>query len=339
MKAVVYSGHRSFAIVERQLPILEPDCATVRVLRCGITDAELNTYLGNNPLVAVNRIPGHQICGIVTDVHDYGRRELIDRAVVVDPIVSCGKCARCIEGLTNRCENMEIIGTHRDGGYAEYICVPVRSLHVLPNKGSCENFSLACCLATAIHVVSRVDWSRARSIGIWGADTIGILVGTLLSSRGGLRFSIIDANPYRLNIARSFGLPIWEISSCDWDTTAIQTLCDGEDCPDTVIGNFGSPQQIGLAARMVVRGGQIIVLGGSCREVGDSLSPTVEKELTVTGCSFYTGQEFRQSLETITAGKFEYRTLVTHRLPIEGIMEGIHILEEVTERMHLLVSM
>jgi threonine dehydrogenase-like Zn-dependent dehydrogenase len=50
--------------------------------------------------------------------------------VMIQPGVSCGHCAQCLAGRDNMCDEYDIIGYRRDGGYAELVAVP--GVNVIP---------------------------------------------------------------------------------------------------------------------------------------------------------------------------------------------------------------
>lgn len=58
----------------------------------------------------------------------------IGQKVVVSPGLSCGVCAMCLSGRDNLCRHYRIMGENAQGGYAEYVAVPVRNLAPYPER-------------------------------------------------------------------------------------------------------------------------------------------------------------------------------------------------------------
>ncbi len=54
--------------------------------------------------------------------------------VAVIPYVACQQCPACKSGRTNCCEKISVIGVHQDGGFSEYLSVPVAG-NILPADG------------------------------------------------------------------------------------------------------------------------------------------------------------------------------------------------------------
>src|SRR5437762_6318385 len=95
------------------------------------SDVCSSDLMGNGPAGVVAAL-GPQVEGV-----DEGQR------VVVSNNVSCGNCKYCRIGRETLCSGLNnhrggMIGAHRDGGYAEFVCVPARNLVPLPDTVSFE---------------------------------------------------------------------------------------------------------------------------------------------------------------------------------------------------------
>ncbi|MDB5368514.1 MAG: zinc-binding alcohol dehydrogenase family protein, partial [Roseomonas sp.] len=91
----------------------------------GLCGSDLNTYRGLNPLVALPRIPGHEIGGEILSAGDAMPAEYAPgRRVIVMPYTHCGQCTSCRKGRTNACRHNRTLGVQQDGGLAEEIVLP-----------------------------------------------------------------------------------------------------------------------------------------------------------------------------------------------------------------------
>src|SRR2546430_3883506 len=140
------------------LDVPEPDPVPgdvlVQVRAAGICGSELHGArrpgFRKPPLIM-----GHEFAGVSAD----------GTAVVINPILSCGRCAECQRGLRNVCRNREIIGVHRAGGFAERVAVPASALRPLPPGLSWEAAALVEPAANAAHA-----WNQAGgALGAPGA--------------------------------------------------------------------------------------------------------------------------------------------------------------------------
>ncbi|WDR03559.1 alcohol dehydrogenase catalytic domain-containing protein [Devosia algicola] len=107
--------------------------ALVEVKAAGVCAGDLYIYKGNNPYVVYPRVGGHEIAGVVSALGPGASGHPIGQRVVVEPFIGCGKCYACRVGKSNCCSNLQIIGIHRDGGFADYVVAPIDRLHPIPD--------------------------------------------------------------------------------------------------------------------------------------------------------------------------------------------------------------
>jgi len=135
MKAVRFHAHGGPEVLKLE-EIPEPRIAQnqvlVRIKSCALNHLDLWLRKGlpgvKGPLP---HIPGCDIAGEVAAVGELCTRVKVGEPVVISPGISCGQCARCLEGRDNLCPSYQIIGGYGlDGGYADLIAVP--EVNVLP---------------------------------------------------------------------------------------------------------------------------------------------------------------------------------------------------------------
>jgi len=335
MKAGVYKGYRSLKIEERDVPLLLPGHALIKVSCCGLSNNDIDAYYSKIPTVIPPRILGHEICGTVEKVYDLNNHaNLLNKKVVVDPIIYCGHCLKCKKGITNHCENIEIIGFDRDGGLAEFVQVPTQNLYPVSQEDELEGFTIACSLAKAMHTVSKIDLRNSSNIIILGANTIGILCGLLLIEKHGHRVDIADNNNFRLNIARSLGLSC--VGDREHNLNNILWKRD-KDGADVIIDVSGESSYLCMAARLVKVLGKIVLVESKPRKITFDFITIMQKEVTIVSSYMYTKKDFNNSVEEISKKKKVYYDFITQRLPMEGILEGMRILENIVERMGVII--
>ncbi|MGE9805074.1 alcohol dehydrogenase catalytic domain-containing protein, partial [Escherichia coli] len=74
------------------------------------------------------RVLGHEICGEIVGLGKNIQNLKNGQQVAVIPYVACQQCPACLSGRTNCCEKISVIGVHQDGGFSEYLSVPVTNL-------------------------------------------------------------------------------------------------------------------------------------------------------------------------------------------------------------------
>jgi NADPH:quinone reductase-like Zn-dependent oxidoreductase len=109
--------------------------------------------------------------------------------VMIQPGVSCGHCAECLAGRDNMCDEYDIIGYRRDGGYAELVAVP--GVNVIPkpkNLSWAEAAALPLVSLTAWHMlVRRADVQPGEDVLVHaagsGVGSLGIQIAKLHGAR------------------------------------------------------------------------------------------------------------------------------------------------------------
>ncbi len=126
MHVPVFAGLGELAYVDRPIPHPQAaDDVLVAVSACGICGTDLN-ILATPPAHKARPgiILGHEAVGTVIEIGPGVRRLRTGDRVVVAPRITCGRCAYCIRGLVNQCEDYLSVGTSIDGALAPFLRVP-----------------------------------------------------------------------------------------------------------------------------------------------------------------------------------------------------------------------
>lgn len=105
----------------------------------------------------------------------------------VDPVISCGHCYACSVNRHNVCENLEAMGVHREGGFAEYFVASSRNINVVNDSISDEDLI---CLVEPYSIGAQVN-SRGRILDgdkvlIMGSGPIGLTIMQFAKTRGAI---------------------------------------------------------------------------------------------------------------------------------------------------------
>lgn len=295
------------AIAEVEPPALAHDWVRLRVAACGICGTDLHLWRRELP-PPLGLAPGHEMTGTVLD----GPRGLADALYAVEPIHACGHCDFCISGRRQLCGQLEIFGVMRPGGLAEFVDVPVSTLHAVHPSVSPELASLAEPLAVCERAVSLAHLDSDSRVLVLGAGTIGLLSGLLARDRA-RTVAITARHAQQSDAAKRLGLlPLAESEVRAWAADAQ---------PDVVIETVGGQAQTLLDATRFCRpGGRIVVLGifSKRTEVNGYLLAT--RELEIVGSNMYgmgrRGAQFRAAVELLPRYAAELAPLQTHRFEL-----------------------
>ncbi len=157
-------------------PVPGPGEELVRVRYAGICGTDLHAYHGRQPFFEYPRRLGHELCV-----------ELIDdspsQAFAVNPYMHCGSCQPCCAGTTNCCEQLEVLGVHRDGGFAPLLIVPVSHLYAAQGLAA-EALAVVEPLVVGHHAVARAGIAAGEAVLVAGLGPIGLGVALMAKCRG-----------------------------------------------------------------------------------------------------------------------------------------------------------
>ncbi len=331
MKALVYSN------LSLELRHIEkPNCkkeegeALIRVRRAGICGTDLSIASGHyrnkteKPLVL-----GHEIFGEVYSLEfaKGSERLRIGSRVVPEINISCGTCSTCLAGLGIHCEKIETLGIDRDGGFAEFVPVPERNLHVIPDSISDDEAVFVEPLAAAIELTKMgkmgEERSRSASFAVLGAGRLGLLIIQVLKLLEPKCLAAFNRTSGRkLDLALRFGAS--HAFTLEESKTAKERLTFGVGF-DHVVEATGSPEGLSLAMSLVRPRGTIHVKSTHGQLVEFDLTGAVVKEIAIQGsrCG-----PFDEAIELIARGKVTTRELISHRFPLEKFEEAFAIARE-----------
>ena len=206
MRAVVIDGPGVVGLREVPDPTPGNGDLVVAVRGAGICGTDIHLLDGDLPYDRLPVVPGHEFYGEVVDTGsgvDPGR---VGTLVAVDPNLSCHACAECRRGRGNLCLNHEAFGISLDGGSAEFVRVPAVLAYELPADVSDAGALLVEPLSCAIHGFDVLPRQQGDRYLVYGAGTMGILMGLLAADMSVEPVQVVEPNPVRRELAASFGL-------------------------------------------------------------------------------------------------------------------------------------
>ena len=137
MRAMVLRDHGGPEVIKlEQLSVPEPGPGEVRVRIRAVALNHLDIWVRRGGPAFKLEYPhrlGSDIAGEL-DALGPGASGQVGTKVVVQPGLSCMKCAACLGGHDNLCRWYRILGENAQGGYAEYIVVPQANIAPYPER-------------------------------------------------------------------------------------------------------------------------------------------------------------------------------------------------------------
>jgi threonine dehydrogenase-like Zn-dependent dehydrogenase len=207
-RAVLVDEPGKVRVVEMSPRPPGPGEALVRVAWAGICGSDLETVAGTRPAQYVRYpiTPGHEWSGTVTAAGSGVRSDLVGKKVVGEGFRACLMCAACRGGDTNLCmSGYSETGFTEPGAWADYLTLPARLLHVLPDTADLRSAALlepAACVAAACLKLAVQPGER---VAVVGAGTLGLLATQLLAAVHPGELTVIDRHTHRESLARRCG--------------------------------------------------------------------------------------------------------------------------------------
>ncbi len=193
-------------IEERSIP--EPGAreARIRVHACGICHSDQFVVEGLWPGLSLPRVPGHEVAGVVDAVGSEVKHVKPGQRVGVGWYGGhCGTCSACREGDFILCENGRITGFTYDGGYAEYMIVPVEALAFVPDGISfAEAAPLLCAGVTTFNALRHSEARPGDLVAIQGLGGLGHL-GVQFARAMGFRTVALARGAEKASVAQKLG--------------------------------------------------------------------------------------------------------------------------------------
>jgi len=165
MKAAYFDGTKM--ILDKNYLQPKLDEVLVRVKLAGICGTDLELLQGYMKYVG---ILGHEFVGIVEKSQN---SKLIGKRVVGEINAGCGKCDFCEKGMQRHCPNRTVLGIlKRDGAFAEFLSLPEKNLHVIPDSITDEQAVFIEPLAAAFEIKEQVSLEPHWSVAVVGDEDL-----------------------------------------------------------------------------------------------------------------------------------------------------------------------
>jgi len=315
MQALVNFAREPFSVELRQVPmpqIGERD-VLLRVQAVGICGSDLHQWRGSHAWhVNYPCILGHEFAGTVAEVGTAvsnfkpGDRVVSETAAVINETSSLSRC-----GLYNLDPERKGFGYGVDGAMAEYVRVPERCLHRVPDHVAFEKAALTepCCVAyNAMCVNGRVRPGDA--VLVLGPGPIGLLCALMakLSGAGCLILAGLPSDRLRLAAGRQLGADVTLESGV---LEYISHVGDGLGV-DVVVDASGISATLQIALQAVRPAGQIIKVGWGPQPLPFSLDPLVQKNVTIHGSFSHNWPIWERVISMMSSGQINLDPIISH---------------------------
>ncbi len=307
----------------------------VRIGFCGVCGSDLpRTFVKGT--YHFPTIIGHEFAGTVAGCGE-GVSDLApgDR-VVVFPLLWCGRCSACEQGRFAQCLDYDYLGSRSDGGFAEYVVAPRRNLLPVPANVSLDIAAMTEPAAVALHAVRKGGELAGRTVAVFGAGPIGVMVAQWAQALGAAQVALFDIVPAKLDLARSLGFALVYDSRAVDPVATVAALTGGEGAYLGVESAGVRPTTL-QALGATRRGGHTILLGNPSADVtlpAPLISQLLRREVTIHGTwnSDYSAagndDDWRAVLSAMASGQLRLEPLITHRVPLADAFSALNMMKD-----------
>ncbi|HXJ43930.1 MAG TPA: alcohol dehydrogenase catalytic domain-containing protein [Bryobacteraceae bacterium] len=294
----VHLENRRVAVKRVSRPRPPRGFALIRLLCGGICNTDLELQRGYYGFTGV---PGHEFVGEVVEAA--GRRELIGRRVVGEINLCCGGCEWCRRSLGRHCPKRTVLGiVKHPGAFREFLTLPERNLHVVPDSVPTEEAVFTEPLAAACEILDQVSIPCSSEVAVLGDGKLGLLVAQVLRAYG-YRVHEFGRHKEKLRIAARAG---------------VETEIVRKRLPNTeyswVVHATGSPEGLQEAVRIVRPRGTVIMKSTLHGLVGMDTAPVIVNEITLVGsrCG-----RFEPAIELLKNRIVNVADMISETLPLD----------------------
>ena len=323
MRALVYTDTQKLIYREENNPKPITGESIIKVTASGICGSDMHAYHGKDNRRIPPLILGHEISGIIDKGKDIGKE------VVLNPLITCGKCSYCQNGNEHLCEKRIILGMNRpierQGGFAEFVSIPEKNIYKLPKGLSIKEAPIAEPTAVAFHAVELGEKSILKDIKkskalVIGGGAIGLLCGLILSNvKKCDDITIVDPNNKRLKECSKYlnAMPVRPESKIIVESNF-----------DIVFDTVGLETTRLQAIKSIKPGGTIIHIGLTQSGGNFDFRKATLQEITFIGTYCYTNEDFKKTLNILSNREIgsldwiEYRNLKDGAKAFKEIHDG-----------------
>jgi propanol-preferring alcohol dehydrogenase len=289
----------------------------VRVKAAGICHSDAHYRAGRSPVRPLPLTLGHEVAGIIEQTGAEVAQFRPGDRVCVHYLATCGTCAHCQRGNEQFCESGAMMGKYRDGGYAEFVVMPARSVFHLPTEIPFDQGAiLMCSSATSLHALNKARLRPGETVAVFGVGGLGLSAIQLARAFGAGEVFGVDIKPAKLERGARLGATPVNAAGGD-PVEEIRRLTDGRGV-DVALELIGSPLTMRQAVSCLAIQGRAALAG--ITEKTFEISPygeVLNKEPEIIGVSDHLAQELPLLLEWTRRGTLDLSGVVTRTVPLD----------------------
>lgn len=324
MKAYVLYGINDLKYVDVPMPDCPPNWAIVKVKVAGICSSDIARVFTKGTY-HFPTIPGHEFSGEVYAVGKDSDSDWIGKKVGVFPLIPCRKCPQCADKHYEMCSHYDYLGSRRDGGFAEYVAVPIWNLIELPQSIDYYSAAMLEPLSVALHAIKQGGTLSGKDVAVIGTGMIGISAAQWTRKYDANSVTVIGRNESKRAIVENSGV-LYKICTNAKDTLQY----------DFVLEAVGTPSSVAIGINITRPGGMVLLMGNPSGDMHLNQNDywrILRKQLSLKGTwnSSFDGRnnsDWTEAVEALTKKEIITEPLVTHCFSQEQLNEGLNLMKD-----------
>ncbi len=331
MKAVIFSQHGGPEVLqytEVADPQIKANEVLIEVRACALNHLDVWVRGGLPGIeIPLPHILGDDVAGVVREAGELVTWTKPGDEVMVQPGVSCGHCGECLAGRDNMCDEYDMIGYRRDGGYAELLSVP--GVNVIPKPANLswpEAAALPLVTLTAWHMlVTQARVQPGEDVLVHAAGSGVGSLGIQIAKLRGARVIATASSDEKLAKARELGADeIVNYTRDDWPKE-VRKLTNGRGV-DVVFEHTGAATWSGSIVSLK-KGGRLVTCGATSGfDARTDLRQVFYRHLTILGSMMGSKAELLAAMKFIESGQI--RAVVDRTLPLDDARKAHELMED-----------
>lgn len=310
----------SVEVREINVPEIGEDDVLLQVGAVSVCGSDVHQYHGKQSWTVIPPVVlGHEFGGVVAQV---GKRvkgfKEGDRVVSETAAEICGECMYCRTGAYNICPQRKGFGYGINGAMAQFVKVPARCLHHIPENLPFEKAALTepCCVGYNC-VIEKSKVKPGDTVVVLGPGPIGLLCAQMakLAGAGTLIVAGLQSDAPRLESAKRLGAIPINLSNTDI-VDYVHGIGDGLGA-HLVVDAAGASAALKTALDIVRPAGQITKVGWGPQPLGFSIDPLVQKAVTLQGSFSHTFQNWEMVVSMLASGQIDLEPIISQVAPIQ----------------------
>lgn len=276
--------------------------ALIRLVAGGICNTDLELQRG---YYGFSGTPGHEFVGVVAEAETASLR---GKRVTGEINLACTTCKWCRRGLGRHCPHRTVLGIMRHpGAFSEFLTLPERNLHIVPDSIAAEVAVFTEPLAAACQILQQVPIPVGSAVAVLGDGKLGLLIAQVLQANG-CRVHQFGRHKAKLRISEKAGITT-EISSGEMPEAEYRWVVDAT----------GSAEGLQAAVRMVEPCGTVILKSTVHGAVAVDTAPVIVNEIKLVGsrCG-----PFGPALDLLERGAVDVTAMISETLPLTDAPRG-----------------